>query len=82
MNDVNYNADGTREGQNECTCWPISVITRADMASREWAVMGLESRAVSSLKHKYNIIEVGVFLLLTGLVLNPYPSIIFPENGT
>ena len=42
MNDVIYGAKSACEGLYECTRGPILVDARADMGSRERAVMGLE----------------------------------------
>ena len=48
MNDVIYDAKGTREGRYGCSRGPILAHARAEMGSRERAVMGLGSRAVSA----------------------------------
>ena len=49
VNDVIYDAEDASEGQYGCTRGPVWVHVRANMGSCEWAVMGLESRAVSAL---------------------------------
>ena len=48
VKDIIYDADTAREGQYVCTRGLIWVHTRADMGSREPAVLGLESQAVSA----------------------------------
>ena len=45
MNDVIHNAEGAREGRYGCTQGPLWVHARADMGSREWAYVCLESQA-------------------------------------
>ena len=48
VNDVIYDADMASEGQCGATRGLIWVHVRADIGSRERALMGLESRAVSA----------------------------------
>ena len=48
INDMIYDAEGACEGRFECTRGPIWVHVREDMGSREWAVMCLQSQAVSA----------------------------------
>ena len=48
VNDVIYDAEGAREGRYWCTREPLLVHVRADVGSRERAVWGFESRAVSA----------------------------------
>ena len=48
MNDVIYDAEGAHEGRYECTQRLMWVHVRANIGSREWAVMGLESLVVSA----------------------------------
>ena len=56
VTDVIYDAEGAREGQYGCMQGLIRVLLRADMDSREGAVMGLESRAVSAKITKHFVI--------------------------
>ena len=48
MNDVIYDAEGTREGRYGCSRGPIWHHARAEIGPRERAAMGLGSRAVSA----------------------------------
>ena len=48
VNYLIYDAEGAHEGRYGCIGGPIWVHVRADMGSCEWAVMGLESLAVSA----------------------------------
>ena len=48
MNDVIYDGDGAAKGLYGCTGGLIWVHARADIGSRERAIMGLESQAVSA----------------------------------
>ena len=48
VNDVIKDAEGEWEGRHRCTGWLIWDHVRADLGSRELAVMGLESQTVSA----------------------------------
>ena len=48
VNDVIYDAEGAREGRYGCMRGRLWVHVRADIGSREQAVIGLESRVVSA----------------------------------
>ena len=52
MNDIIYDAEGANKGRYGCTRADIGS-REVDMGSRERAVMGLESRAVSALVTKH-----------------------------
>ena len=64
-NDVIYDTDGAREGRYGCIRGPIWVHARADMGSREPAVKGLESRAVSAWVTK-NFVTISVKHVIIG----------------